>query len=210
MLRATCRENGTNELVTDAVLVVAARAGDVGACEALFRRHVGLALGLAERILAGRDDAEDIVQDAFVEVFDHLVQLERPQAFAAWLASIVVRRASRSLRRQRLLARLGLRTERPVEPDALIAHTAPPDVACELRAVYGCLSRLPVNEGVALLLRRVEGLELGEIAEHLQLSLATVKRRLTAAEARLQRERQRAPASSVVRRALVERGKVQP
>lgn len=178
-------------MVTDAVLVVAARAGDAAAREALFRRHLGLVLGLSERILAGRDDADDVAQDVFVEAFRGLDRLENPQAFAAWVGSIAVRRASKCLRRERLLTRLGLRASAVVEPDALISPGAPPDVICELLAIYAIVARLPVDERVALVLRRVEGMELTEIAEHMQLSLATVKRRLVSAEARLERELER-------------------
>ena len=66
---------------------------------------------------------------------------------------------------------------------------APPDVATELRAVYGLLEKLPVEERIALVLRRVERLEIPEIAEQMGLSVSTVKRRLNAAEERLERAR---------------------
>lgn len=191
----------SGEFITDAALVMAARNGDDNAREALFRRHLGLVLGLAERILAGRAEADDVAQDAFVEAFSALGRLENPQAFAAWLGSIVVRRASKHLRRHRLLERLGLRSHEAVELDALISPLAPPDACCELRAVYSCILRLPVSERVALVLRRVEGMELAEVAEHMQISIATVKRRLVSAEAQLQVEIARVPvASTTVRK----------
>ncbi len=176
-------------LPTDVELVKAARAGESWAQEALFRRHMAVALGLAQRILGRQSDADDVVQDAFVEAFARLDRLEDAQAFAAWLRSIVVHRVGKHLRRQRLLVRLGLRTASPIDPDVLINPGAPQDVVQELRAVYRVLERLPVEERVALVLRRVEGLELTEIASQMDLSLATIKRRLGAAEARLERAR---------------------
>jgi RNA polymerase sigma-70 factor (ECF subfamily) len=192
VLQNAVSTTASGAIVTDAALVLAARAGDLAAREALFRRYLGLVVGLSERIIAGRGDADDVAQDAFVDAFNQLHRLENPQAFAAWLGSIVVRRASKCLRRRRLLVRLGLHPAQREEPDASIAPGAPADVVCELRAVYATIMRLPVTERVALVLRRVEGLELAEIAEHMQLSLATVKRRLAAAEARLDRELERA------------------
>lgn len=176
---------------TDAALVLAARAGELWAQEALFQRYARQVLALAQRVLAGRDDADDLAQDAFVYAFTRLDTLNNPQAFQAWLRSIVVRTASKRLRRQRLLTRLGLRRSEPIEPDSVIAADAPPDIAAELRAVYGLIERLPAEERVALVLRRVEGMELSEIAEEMKLSLATVKRRLSAAEGRLERARAR-------------------
>jgi RNA polymerase sigma-70 factor (ECF subfamily) len=157
----------------------------------LFRRHLGLVIGLSERILAGRGESDDVAQDAFVEAFNNLAKLENPQAFAAWLGSIVVRRVSKHLRRQRLLVRFGLRPASVVDPDVLISPSTPSDVICELREVYASIIRLPVEERVALVLRRIEGMDLAEIAAHMQLSLATVKRRLAAAEAQLRSERDR-------------------
>jgi len=181
--------NASGIVPSDAALVLAARAGDSCAQESLFRRYLPLALGLSQRILGHHGEAEDVVQDAFVEAMGHLERLDNPQAFGAWLRTIVVRRVRKHLRRQQLLNRLGLRTAAPIDLDALIAPTAPADLVQELRAVYGVLARLPPEQRVALVLRRVEGLELGEIAAQMDLSLATVKRRLAAAEARLAQAR---------------------
>ena len=111
--------------------------------------------------------------------------MQNPQAFGSWLATIVVRTASKRLRTRRLLVRLGLRRSEPVDVEALVAPTAPADVATELRHLYARLAEFPAEERVALVLRRVEGLELTEIAAHMGLSLATVKRRIVSAERRL-------------------------
>lgn len=176
---------------TDAALVVAARAGERWAQEALFQRHCRLVIALSQRLLPHSADADDLVQDAFVYAFHRLDSLQNPQAFAAWIASIVVRTASKRLRRQRLLTRLGLQRNEPVDLDTVVSPSAPPEVVSELKAVYSLLDRLPAEQRVALVLRRVEGMELAEIATAMKLSLATVKRRLVLAEARLERERER-------------------
>ena len=176
---------------TDAVLVTAARAGEAWAREALFRRHARLALGLAHRIMPFDSEVDDLVQDSFLYAFERLPTLTNPQAFQSWLSSIVVRTAGKRLRRRRLQVRLGLRSNQPIDADEVVSRTAPPDVAAELRAVYAIIDRLPVEERVALVLRRVERLEIPEIAAQMQLSISTVKRRLLAAEARLERARDR-------------------
>lgn len=172
---------------SDAALVLAARAGEPWAREALFRRYARLALGLAYRILPHDLEVDDLVQDSFLFAFEQLDRLSNPQAFQSWLSSIVVRTAGKRLRRRRLQIRLGLRSHQPIDADEVIARTAPPDVAAELRAVYALLEQLPAEERVALVLRRVERLEVPEIAEQMGLSVSTVKRRLRAAEARLSR-----------------------
>jgi RNA polymerase sigma-70 factor (ECF subfamily) len=174
---------------TDAALVLAARAGEAWAREALFRRHARLALGLAYRILPYDLEADDLVQDSFLFAFERLDGLSNPQAFQSWLSSIVVRTAGKRLRRRRLQIRLGLRSHQPIDVDELISRAAPPDVAAELSAVYGLLEQLPAEERIALVLRRVERLEIPEIAQQMGLSSSTVKRRLRAAEQRLERAR---------------------
>jgi RNA polymerase sigma-70 factor (ECF subfamily) len=169
----------------DAALVVAARADERWAQQALFARHGRMVLGLSQRVLAGREEADDLAQDAFLYALTHLETLQNPQAFASWIATIVVRTASKRLRSRRLLVRLGLRRNEPLDVETLVSPTAPADVAAEIRHLYGRLTDFPAEERVALVLRRVEGLELTEIATHMGLSLATVKRRIASAERRL-------------------------
>jgi RNA polymerase sigma-70 factor (ECF subfamily) len=173
---------------SDAALVLAVRAGEEWACEALFRRYAPMVNGLAYRTMGRDEDVDDLVQDVFVQALNGLKRLRDPQAFASWLSSIVVRTAAKTLRRRKLARRLGLRRdEPPPDADTLVGATAPPDVATELRAIYSLVDALPVEQRMALVLRRVEEFELEEIAAAMGLSLATVKRRLVDAEAALRR-----------------------
>lgn len=176
---------------TDAVLVAAACAGERWAQEALFRRHVRLVGGLIFRVYPSRIDLDDLVQDTFIAAFESLKSLKNPQAFAAWVGSLAIRITHKKLRRRRIAARLGLGTSEEVAWDEVIAPTCPPDVAAELREIYTILASFPTNERVAFLLRKVEGMSLEEVATATETSLATVKRRIAAAEDRLEAARAR-------------------
>ena len=167
---------------SDALLVASARAGQAWATEALFRRYAPMVCGLSLRLLGNGGDADDLAQDCFATAFLRLGRLENPDAFAGWLRGIVVRTAYKRLRTRRLLSRLGLRSADPIETDTLISRTAPPDVTARLREIYAVLQDLPADQRVVLVLRKVEGLKLEEIARATSLSLATVKRRLAEAE----------------------------
>jgi RNA polymerase sigma-70 factor (ECF subfamily) len=168
---------------SDAALVVEARAGESWAQEALFRRHAPRLNGLAFRVMGRDDEVDDLVQDTFVAAFEGLGRLTDPQAFASWIASILVRQAHKKIRRRRMLARLGLgRARSDIDVDAILGASCPPDKAVELRALYGVLNELPADARIALVLRRVEGLSLEEVAEAMDLSLATIKRRLADAD----------------------------
>jgi RNA polymerase sigma-70 factor (ECF subfamily) len=170
----------------DAELVGRARQGDRAALEALFRRHASMAQGVAFRLLGRDSDLEDVVHEAFMTAFSRLDRLERPESFGGWLATIVTGTVLDTIRRRRFLSRLGILGIEPIQLEKIAAPTAPPDVVAELRAVYGIVDRLPAEERVVLVLRRVEQLKLEEIAERTGLSLATVKRKLQKAEAALE------------------------
>ena len=166
----------------DGLLVERAKAGDLAAKRLLFQRHVAVAGALTFRLTGSQTDLEDIVQDSFIYAFDHLHQLERPQAFRAWLSAIVTGTAIAVLRRRRLLYRFGLLRREPFRIESVVASNAPPDVIAELRAVYAVIDKFPPAERVTLILRRFEQLSLEQIAEQMQTSLATVKRRIVRAE----------------------------
>jgi RNA polymerase sigma-70 factor, ECF subfamily len=183
---AAARRPAASAGPTDAALVVSARAGERWACEALFHRHAGLANGLAFRLLGRDADVDDVVQDAYVIALSGLDRLADPQAFASFLATIVVRRVRRLLRRRRLARMLGLLpAAEPLDPTQLISSAAPADAIAELNDIYRLLDTLPAQERLALVLRRVEGHPLEEVASLLECSLATAKRRIAAAEAKL-------------------------
>jgi RNA polymerase sigma-70 factor (ECF subfamily) len=167
------------------VLVLAARAGEAWAKEALFRRYAPMVNGLAFRLLGGDSDLDDLVQESFAEALSSLGRLRNTETFPAWLSAIVVRTANKLLRRRRLMTRLGLRRSEPVDFDAVQSRLMPQDVALELRTLYGLVERMPAKFRVVLLLRHLEEASLEEIARMTGCSLATVKRRLSAAQALL-------------------------
>jgi len=141
--------------------------------------------GLAFRVLGRDAEVDDLVQDSFLEALKNLHRLENPQAFSSWLGSIVVRTASKRLRRRALLNRLGIRRSTPIDPDVVLSRDAPPDARAELSRIYSCLDSMHHEVRLSLVLHRVEGMSLPETAETMGVSLSTVKRRLAAAEREL-------------------------
>jgi RNA polymerase sigma-70 factor (ECF subfamily) len=166
---------------------VASRAGESWAQEALFRRHAPRLNGLAFRVLGRDDEIDDLVQDTFIAALASLDGLEKPDAFSSWISGILVRQAYKKIRRRRMLARLGLgRSAAAIDLDELVAPIATPERAAEIRALYAVVESMPADMRVALVLHRVEGLSLDEVADLVGLSLATVKRRIADGHALLQ------------------------
>ena len=174
--------------------MVAARAGEDWAREALFRRYSRMVYGLAYRLVGRDEELDDLVQDCFVQALTHLGRLSEPQAFGAWLTAVVVRTTHKVLRRRALATRLGLRSRgQPVDVDTLVARVAPADVVAELRAVYRLIDRLPSRVRVALVLRRVEGMSQDEVAAAMGVSVSTAKRLIVEAELVLESAQEPAP-----------------
>jgi RNA polymerase sigma-70 factor, ECF subfamily len=172
--------------VQDAELVERARAGDRWAVEALYRRYVRLVAGVARRLLRDASDTEDVVQETFLHAFDKLAQLEEPAAVRGWLARIAVSRAHRRFRWRRVTQIFGRREQAETLADQ--AHPgATPEQRMELEWLDRALSDLPLKLRTPWLLRHIEGHSMEETAVACGCSLATVKRRIAAAEERVQR-----------------------
>jgi RNA polymerase sigma-70 factor (ECF subfamily) len=170
----------------DAALVAAALRGERAAEERLYRRHVPAVAAVAVRLLGRGAEAEDVVQDSFVIALERLAQLRDPELFRAWVVRIAVRCAHRRFRRRRLLGLLGLARG---EDAAGLAEQAAPSLPAERRVelvrLDAVLRALPSDQRVVWVLRHVEGYELSELAVVCGVSLATVKRWLQRAEARV-------------------------
>lgn len=173
----------------DAALVAGVLSGDRSAEEALYRRHAASVLRLATRLLRSHEDAMDVLQDAFVSAFEELGSLREHDAFQGWVHRIAVRLVHRRFRRRRLLGLLGLDRSRhdAVSLESLADGSASQEARVELRWLDAALARIDDRERIAWMLRHVEGLALEEVAEACECSLATVKRRITSAEAVVRR-----------------------
>jgi RNA polymerase sigma-70 factor, ECF subfamily len=168
------------------------RGGDTPVAEvrltldAAFRAHATFVAGVALRVLGRPSEVDDLVQDVFLRVLPRLGDLREPAALRGWLAVITARLARRRLRSRRWKAWLGV--DASYDYDQLADHAASPEDRALLGELYRALDRLPVPQRVAWTLRHAEGLELAAVAAACDCSLATVKRRIGAAEAALRME----------------------
>jgi RNA polymerase sigma-70 factor, ECF subfamily len=173
----------TSDALGDAELVTRALGGDRWAREMMYRRHAASLLAVAVRLLRNKAEAEEVVQDAFLTAFEQLGSLREPAALRSWLWQIAVSLVRRRFRRARLLGFIGL--ERGGDDATLADLAAPgarPDERAELALIDRALGRMRAELRLAWTLRKVEGLELTEVAVLAQCSLATVKRRIAEAE----------------------------
>jgi RNA polymerase sigma-70 factor (ECF subfamily) len=152
----------------------------------VFRRYSPYVARVALRLLGRDSEVDDLVQDVFLEAHRGVEALRDPGALRGWLARICVRRATRRLRRRRLLSMLSLDTV--AELELPVAEHTTLEQRVELMRLYRALDRLPVEERVAWLLRHVEGESLDDMVALCGCSKSTVQRRLRSAQARLTQE----------------------
>jgi RNA polymerase sigma-70 factor (ECF subfamily) len=168
---------------SDEELVERLARGDQWAKEALYRRYVKVVWSTALHMVGNRADAQDVVQDTFVEALRDLAALRQHAALRPWLLRISVHQAHRRFRRRKLFRRLGL--DRSIDDASLeesLHQGATAEQQLELRAVDRALQSASVGERFAWILRYVEGHSLEEVAAACGCSLATAKRRLAGAQ----------------------------
>jgi RNA polymerase sigma factor (sigma-70 family) len=177
----------------DLTLIAQAQRGDVEAFNALVLRYQTAMYNLAFRLLDDADLAADATQDAFIAAFQHLQQF-RGSNFRAWLARIVTNTCYDALRRRRRapLSLEALSAERADGADqpALIsdADDSPEQLAMRRAlsdAIQACLNQLPLSFRTVAILSDVQDYSYDEIALALNLSLGTVKSRLSRARQKL-------------------------
>lgn len=179
------RPPGPSSGLSDSSLVASAREGQAWAREALYRRYVKMVFATAYKMTPWDAEVEDIVQEVFLNVFERLDQLDDPDSFGGWLKTTTIRLAWQIGRKRKRRARLGLVTSAAVDPDRIISSEASPETKVALRKALLQLRKLSPDLRIIWSLRKIEEYQLDEIAEVMNISRSTVKRRLAAAERRL-------------------------
>ncbi|HEU4544165.1 MAG TPA: sigma-70 family RNA polymerase sigma factor [Jiangellaceae bacterium] len=173
--------------VTDQVAVDRVRAGDRDAYAILVRRHA-IAAHRAAFIFGAGQDAEDVVQVAFVKAFQALPRCRDGAAFRPWLLRIVIneaKNAQRATRRRRSATERLAALDVPLDgPDPAVS-TLSGERRVELMAA---VQRLPEPQQRVIACRYFLDLDERETATALGLPAGTVKSRLHRALRRLQRE----------------------
>ena len=179
---------------SDLAVVARVKAGDHDAFRHLVERHSRSVFRLAYRLTGHEQDAEDVVQEAFLKAFREIRRFEARSSFATWLYRIAVN-CSHDLRRQR--PRAGTRPSLD-DPDggvlADLADTSPAaDPLRELASrriderVHAAMSGLSAQERSAFVMRHFEGLSIEEIGRVLGLRTSAAKHSIFRAVHKLRR-----------------------
>jgi RNA polymerase sigma-70 factor (ECF subfamily) len=170
----------------DGLLAARAAEGDEHAFELLVREHAPALVGLANRLLGDRAEAEDAVQDAFVSAWRRLPEFRRQAAFGTWMYRIVTNRCLNVLRARRPSADLSAAGQL-----AAPEHQASPERAAQshaaVRDLRVALSGLSPEQRACWVLRELEGLPYEAVAEAVGISQEAARGRVFRARRHLMR-----------------------
>lgn len=169
--------------LSDEEVVERVLAGDTALYEIIMRRHNQLLYRVVRSILPSDEEAEDVMQDAYVRAYEHLRQFARRAQFRTWLTRIAVHEALARVRRSLRFSPPSPSDHFEGNPMDIVAaseRTPEQQVAnSELRAVLErAIALLPDSYRSVFMLREVEEMSIEEVAGILDLSAGTVKVRL--------------------------------
>ena len=177
----------------DAALAGRIAARDQAAFESLMRTYNGRLFRVARAILKDDAEAEDVLQDAYLDAYRNIAQFRGDSRLSTWLVRIVTNRALMRLRKQKRDQAV-ISIDQPSSADGAVVQfpdrAAESPTAAALRAearrlLERRIDELPVNFRTVFVLREVEELSVEEVAECLGIPPATVRTRLFRARALL-------------------------
>jgi RNA polymerase sigma-70 factor (ECF subfamily) len=177
------------DLGPDEGIVARVLAGEEHLFEVIMRRHNQRLYRAARSILREDDEAEDVMQDAYVRAYSHLRDFHGDAAFSTWLTRIAVHEALARLRRRK--RNPSLDDELGAEDDLMNTEERTPEQRthdAELRVVLEqAVDALPPAFRVVFVMRSVEDMSTADTAATLGIPEDTVKTRLFRARALLQK-----------------------
>lgn len=184
---------GARDLLTEADLQLAQRcaADDRAAQRRLFSDYKALVHATLYRILGSNRDMEDLVQDAFLEIFRSLGRFRGEARLSTWVSRITARVAySYMSRRRPATASLELVPESIAPGPSVDSHAQAREAT---RRLYQALDRVEIKQRIAFALHVIDGRPLREVAEITESTLVATKSRVWRARRELEKRARRDP-----------------
>ncbi len=160
------------KLQGDAKLIAMARAGNPGAFETIVDRYQGRLLGFCRQMLHSTEDAEDVLQEVFVNAYRAMLRDEREINLRPWLYRIARNRCLNHLRKPTADAQESMDMVPAVEASSTAERVHNRE---EFRQLLVDVKKLPETQRSALLLREMDALSYEEIAAAMETTVPSVK-----------------------------------
>lgn len=160
------------KLQGDEKLIAMARAGNPGAFETIVDRYQGRLLGFCRQMLGSTEDAEDVLQEVFVNAYKAMLADEREINLRPWLYRIARNRCLNYLRKPKADAQESMDMVPEVEAASTAERVHNRE---EFRQILSDVNKLPETQRAALLLREMDALSYEEIAAAMDTTVPSVK-----------------------------------
>lgn len=167
--------------MVEALLIEQVKNGDNKAFEKLIQSTQQRGLNIAYGIVNNPLDAEEVLQEAYLQVFRNIGTLKAPEAFGSWFGRIVTHLALRRSREKEKVNTMPLDLVEQIEDTACDSPEAVVLKKEQQELLAGALKELPGEYKAAVILRDWEHYSYREISEILDIPLGTVKSRIYAA-----------------------------
>ena len=168
--------------LNDAEIVARVLDGDVDAYGLLVARYRPRLSRYAVRMIGDREDAQEVLQDAFVRAYRALGRCDDPERFGSWLFSILVNRCRTAGARHSRRARTFVSDEAALQ---VAAEDSSAEQTALREEIDRALARLDDDQREAFLLKHVEGLSYEEMADMTGIGVSALKMRVKRACDRL-------------------------
>ena len=169
--------------MTETELIQGCVRGNRDCQQAVFRKYAGKMLALALRYAKHQMEAEDIVQEAFIRVFDHMHTFEHKGSFEGWIKRIVINVALKNFSRKRFS-----QEQIGIDQDFDAPVDAPADLLMEAQEILDMVKELPDGYRIVFNLYAIEGYNHKEIADMLGIQESTSRSQLVKARKLLQQK----------------------
>jgi len=167
---------------TEAQLISALQRADARAQRAVYERYASKMLAVCVRYVTNRGEAEEVLMDGFMRIFERIDQYKGAGSFEGWVRRIMINEALMHLRKNKHWREEVALDETPIEADVTWA-----DEQLMAKDLLQLLQQLPEGYRMVFNLYAIEGYNHAEIAETLDITESTSKSQLHRARATLQR-----------------------
>ena len=161
-----------------APLIEECRKGNSKAQFRLYNQYAKAMYNLAYRILNNREDAEDMLQEAFIECFRNIESFRFESTFGAWLKKIVVNRCINQLKKKKIDVTL-------YDTLPSVANDEDEETSFDVKEIFKGIEMLPDGYRIILTLYLLEGYDHSEISQILGISESTSKSQYSRAKEKL-------------------------
>jgi RNA polymerase sigma-70 factor (ECF subfamily) len=145
--------------------------GNVKAQKELYDAHAEIMLGVCYRYSKSMADAEDMLQEGFVKVFRNLKQYKGTGDLGAWIRRIMVNTIINEIKKRKIAL---MPLDQDAEPDNQL-HEYGAEIMLTAKEIAELIKKLPVGYGLVFNLHAIEGYAHKEIAEMLNIQVASVR-----------------------------------